>query len=111
HETKAFHDAVRERRIYATAQDHGNHTGLYLAKGVPERVSGGCAAGGHNVAHAAQSEMHTYFAREGSHGAAGNAEQTHAFYLALKVEAVLLLAEIKCASPSAENDAYLLLLR
>ena len=99
-----------DRRIHATNQHHRQKSKLNLAKRVTEGVSRGRAAGGDDVAHAAQAESHTDLAGERAHRPTGDAEQADLLYLPSQPQPNLLSESTLCASARAKHHTDLTLL-
>src|SRR5438445_13604472 len=100
-----FDEARRDRRIYATDQEHGLHSGVHVLVGITEGVRGGSAAGGDYVAVPSKSEAHTDFTRDRAHGSARNAEQADLLDMPGMPEPVLFLGELLRAAARAQDYA------
>ena len=97
-------------RVHAANQQHGQKAKLNLPQRIAKGIGRRSAAGGDDVAHAAQAEAHADFAGERAHGPAGNAEQAHVFHVAGEPQPHLLLGELLRAAARAQHHADLALL-
>ena len=107
HELEAAQDQRRDGRIHAAGDDGVQHAAPDVAEGVADGVGGGSAAGGDDMAQAAEAEAHGDFAGERADGAGGNGVDAALLLLAGVIEAVLLLGEILAAAAGADHDADL----
>src|SRR5579863_1038004 len=75
--------------------------------GITDGVGRRGAACGNHVTVTAKAEAHGDFAGDRAHSSAGNAEQTHLFYVSGMPEPVLLLGEFLRSAAGAEDHANL----
>src|SRR6185312_3474314 len=110
-QVKCLDDQRRQGGIGAAA-DHGvNGSGLYLLAGIAEGVGGGGAAGGNEVAEAAQTEAHGDLAGQGAVGGRGDGVDAAAAVAAGVVEGELPFDELQrsATGPDEHTDAAPLL--